>query len=210
VWRPFLWLLRWFLAAKRRVQTDDGKIQTGGKADPDKIGQDQPAGERRKIPQSDQHRQDRYPEKCDLDQCPVWPAQREKQRRPEEMGNEVSRIKDDYGPPPDIIRSPVPCKHSSPSRKTKDQCPCGPEQPIGRLPARLFKVAIPRANSGQHTAKPAQKDGPSGSGDDVSFWHPMLMGERRERGNGDCDPQICLQATHTAVLCEQHTGVCTP
>ena len=92
------------------------------------------------------------------------------------MAQEIDRIEQDNRPLARVIRRPFPSQHRGPGGKAQDQGPSRAEQPVGRLPARFFQIAVPRADRGQRTPRAAQQDGPGDRDDDIGFRHLLLMG----------------------------------
>ena len=95
------------------------------------------------------------------------------------MADKVDTIEDQDRPAPVGIRRPFPTKDRGPCGKAEDHRPCGTEQPIGRLPARFFEIAVPQTDGGQGTPRPAQHDGPGYCGDDMGFRHAHAYGPKR-------------------------------
>src|SRR5664279_4116151 len=77
------------------VQLNDSPVQPAGERDPGEVGRNQPTGDVRDPRQLHDERENGEPERDDLKERPIWPAQPEEQWAPENVEDAVDRKQHD-------------------------------------------------------------------------------------------------------------------
>ena len=128
------------------IQPPHPDIQRRRKRHPQKIGDQQPPGDRVQPAEAHQRRQNQHPQHHDLDQRPTRAVQAEEQHRPQQVEHKLDREQRHRQAHARLLPAPPPYQVERHAHQNEQQRPHRPEQPIRRRPGRLLDRPIPRGN----------------------------------------------------------------